>query len=93
VIAPTSIAGPGESIPWSEDAVLHVALPLGADRPTIRVLRDGREIASRETHVLDLPLPGPGQYRTEAYLRQPGLTGWRRQTLWIFANPVHVTAP
>jgi hypothetical protein len=93
VVTPTNAAGPGQSIPWSQDAVLHIALPAGADRPTIRVLRDGREIASRETHVLDLPLPGPGQYRTEAYLRQPGLTGWHRQTLWIFANPVHVTAP
>ena len=59
----------------------------------IRVLRDGREIVEQETQSIDLPLPGPGRYRTEAYLRQPGLTGWHRWTLWIFANPVYVTSP
>jgi hypothetical protein len=91
VITAGRTAGPGQSILWSQGAVLHVSVPAGADRPIVRVLRDGREIAKRETHVLDLPLPGPGQYRTEAYLRQPGLTGWHRQTLWIFANPVHVS--
>jgi len=40
---------------------------------------------------LDLPISGPGRYRTEAYLPQPGLTGWRRSTLWIFSNPIYVT--
>lgn len=93
VTAQSLTAGPGASIPWSQDAVLHVAVPSGSGDPTIRVLRDGREIARHSDHTLDLPLPGPGQYRTEAYLPQPGLTGWRRSTLWIFANPVHVTAP
>jgi len=91
VITAGRTAGPGQSISWSPGAVLHVSVPAGADRPIIRVLRDGREIAQRQTHVLDLTLPGAGLYRTEAYLRQPGLSGWHRQTLWIFANPVHVT--
>ena len=59
----------------------------------IRVMRDGHEIAKQETQSLDLPIEGPGRYRTEAYLQQPGLTGWRRWTLWIFANPVYVTPP
>jgi hypothetical protein len=82
-------AGPGDVIEWRQDEVLHVKVP--ADHAMIRVLRDGREIAEQETQSLDLQLPGPGRYRTEAYLRQPGLTGWHRWTLWIFANPVYVT--
>jgi hypothetical protein len=57
----------------------------------LRVLRDGREIARQQASTLDLPLPGPGLYRAEAYLRQPGVTGWRRWTLWIVPNPIRVT--
>jgi hypothetical protein len=89
----TLSAGPGQSIPWSSSAVLHIKTPAAAGRPILRVLRDGHEIANQQTNSLDLPLPGPGHYRTEAYLQQPGLTGWHRWTLWIFANPVYVTAP
>jgi hypothetical protein len=85
--------GPGNTIEWKPNAVLHIKVPAGANDPMIRVLKDGQEIAKQETQTLDLPLPGPGRYRTEAYLRQPGLTGWRRWTLWIFSNPVYVTAP
>ena len=86
-------AGPGNSIPWQQDEMLHVKVPTGGGKTRIRVLRDGQPIAEQETQALDLPLPGPGHYRTEAYLRQPGLTGWRRWTLWIFSNPVYVTSP
>lgn len=89
----TAQAGPGNSIPWTQDAVLHVKVPTTAPHPRIRILRDGYEIANQEAQTLDLPLPGPGRYRTEAYLRQPGLTGWHRWTLWIFSNPVYVTIP
>jgi len=89
----TISAGPGQSIPWSPAAVLHIRTPTAAGRPLLRVLRDGHEIFNQQTDSLDLPLSGPGHYRTEAYLQQPGLTGWRRWTLWIFANPVYVTAP
>jgi hypothetical protein len=85
-------AGPGNSIEWRPGEVLHIQAPAGPEHPLIRVLRDGQEIAQQETRSLELPLPGPGRYRTEAYLRQPGLTGWRRWTLWVFANPVYVTA-
>lgn len=87
------VAGPGESIAWSSDAVLHVRVPEGAGIPRLRVIRDGQAIVEQETRSLDVKLPGPGRYRTEAYLRQPGLTGWRRWTLWIFSNPVYVGAP
>jgi hypothetical protein len=86
-------AGPGNQIAWSSADVLHVRVPATPSPALIRVLRDGHEIVQREARSIDLPLPGPGRYRTEAYLRQPGLTGWQRWTLWIFANPVYVTAP
>ena len=88
----TSTAGPGNSIEWMPGAVLHTTVPAGANHPMIRVLKDGQEIAIQEAHSLDLSIAGPGHYRIEAYLRQPGLTGWRRWTLWIFSNPTYVTA-
>lgn len=92
--SPSTIhAGPGNSIPFTSSAVFHVAVPAGAPSPMIRILRDGQEIARRQANSIDLPLPGPGLYRAEAYLRQPGITGWRRWTLWIVPNPVRVTAP
>ena len=93
ISSPTQSSGPGDTITWVEGEVLHVTVPAGADHPIIRVLRDGREIAKQEGHSLELPVLGPGHYRTEAYLRQPGLTGWHRWTLWLFSNPVKVTAP
>jgi len=91
VSSSASVAGPGDSIAWDSADVLHIRVPNGVNAPLIRVLRDGHEIAKQKARSLDLPLPGPGCYRTEAYLRQPGLTGWHRWTLWIFANPVYVT--
>lgn len=91
--ASLAVAGPGETIVFTPGAILHVQTPAGAGNPMIRILRDGHPIAEQETRSIDLPLPGPGRYRTEAYLRQPGLTGWHRWTLWIFSNPVYVIAP
>jgi hypothetical protein len=85
-----TVAGPGNAIAWNSDAVLHIKIPSAAGAAMIRVIRDGQEIAKQETQSLDLPIDGPGRYRIEAYLRQPGLTGWHRWTLWIFANPVYV---
>jgi hypothetical protein len=91
VSSTTASAGPGNAIPWRPGEILHVKVPALGGAALIRVLRDGHEIARQETQSLDLPISSPGRYRTEAYLRQPGLTGWRRWTLWIFANPVYVT--
>jgi hypothetical protein len=88
-----AVAGPGSTIAWNSGAALHIRVPKTGEPAMIRVLRDGHEIAKQETQALDLPVEGPGRYRTEAYLRQPGLTGWRRWTLWIFANPVYVRPP
>ena len=93
VSSTNAVAGPGNTITWNSGAELHIEVPKTAGPAMIRVLRDGHEIAKQETQSLDLPIDGPGRYRTEAYLRQPGLTGWRRWTLWIFANPVYVTPP
>ena len=84
-------AGPGEMISFAPGPQLHIRTPRSPRLPVIRVLRDGREIANVQAQSLDLPIPGPGRYRTEAYLPQPGLTGWHRSTLWIFANPIYVT--
>jgi hypothetical protein len=93
VSSATALAGPGQSIEWNRSAVLHIKLPAAKGTALIRVLRDGHEIANQKGPSLDLTVPGPGRYRTEAYLQQPGLTGWHRWTLWIFANPVYVTDP
>jgi len=93
ITSATQTSGPGNTIVWAQDEMLHVTVPAGADHPMIRVLKDGREIATQEGHSLELPVLGPGHYRTEAYLQQPGLTGWHRWTLWIFSNPVYVTPP
>jgi hypothetical protein len=90
VTSSAATIGPGEAVAWNEGEVLHVKTPPADGVPLIRVLRDGREIVHQQTRALDLPLPGPGRYRAEAYLRQPGFTGWRRWTLWIFSNPVYV---
>ncbi len=87
----TITAGPGNSIAFTPGATFHVRVPAGAPNPMLRVLRDGKEIARQQSSSIDLPLPGPGLYRAEAYLRQPGLTGWHRWTLWIVPNPVRVT--
>jgi hypothetical protein len=84
-------AGPGNSIAFTPGAIFHVRVPDGAPNPQLRILRDGKEIARAQSNSLDLPLTGPGLYRAEAYLRQPGLTGWHRWTLWIVPNPVRVT--
>ncbi len=84
--------GPGDVLHWTGAGRIQISVPSGTNLPLIKIFRDGREIDEQETHTLDQPITGPGRYRTEVYLRQPGLTGWRRWTLWVFTNPVYVTA-
>jgi hypothetical protein len=84
-------AGPGDTIRFQPAQSMHIKTPPSVDVPVIRVLRDGREVANVRARSLDLPISSPGRYRAEAYLPQPGLTGWHRSTLWIFANPIYVT--
>jgi len=88
-----SSGGPGDFVTWAKAGSIHISVPRGSPRPLIKVIHDGREMMEKEDWTLDAPLAGPGRYRTEVYLRQPGLLGWRRWALWIFSNPVYVTAP
>jgi PHP domain-containing protein len=85
--------GPGDSLAWAGSGHLRISIPAGASRPLVKVFRDGREIIEQQTWTVDEPIPGPGRYRVEVFLRQPGLTGWRRWTLWAFTNPIYVTEP
>jgi PHP domain len=84
--------GPGDFLPWTGAARLQISAPSGPSIPLIKVFRDGREIDEQQARAIDEPITGPGRYRTEVFLRQPGLTGFRRWTLWVFTNPVYVTA-
>ncbi len=85
--------GPGDFLTWKDSGNIHIVVPPGASQPLIKVFRNGQVIISKQAWTLDEQLPGPGRYRTEVFLRQPGLTGWRRWALWIFSNPTYVTTP
>ena len=93
VTSGSGVAGPGNTLAWTPGTMLHVHLPKTNTPALVRVIRDGKEIVRQQAQSIDLTLDQPGRYRTEAYLRQPGLTGWNRWTLWIFANPIYVVAP
>jgi len=84
--------GPGDVVHLTEPARLQISLPAGSSLPLIKIFRDGRVIDEQQTHTIDEAIPGPGRYRAEVFLRQPGLSGWRRWTLWVFTNPVYVNA-
>ena len=84
--------GPGDILHWTGAARLQISTPSAASLPLIKVFRDGREIAEEQARTIDEPIKGPGIYRTEVFLRQPGVTGGRRWTLWVFTNPVYVTS-
>lgn len=84
--------GPGDSLNWANQGSIHISVPAGSSQPLIEEFRDGHEIIKKQAWTIDAPLPGPGRYRTEVFLRQPGILGWRRWTLWIFSNPTYVTA-
>ena len=88
----TGSGGPGDSLAWTQAARLQISTPPGAGLPLIKVFRDGQEISEEQTRTIDESISGPGRYRTEVFLRQPGLSGLRRWTLWVFTNPVYVTA-
>jgi len=92
VTSANASGGPGDFLPWKESARLQISTPPGTSIPLIKVFRNGREFASEQTRTLDEPIPGPGRYRTEVFLPQPGFSGLRAWTLWVFTNPVYVTA-
>jgi hypothetical protein len=84
--------GPGDFLHWTGAANLQISTPTGSSIPLIKIFRDGREIDEQRTRTINEPISGPGRYRTEVFLRQPGVSGWGRWTLWVFTNPVYVTA-
>jgi hypothetical protein len=88
----SSSAGPGDTFHLAGAARLQISTPSGASLPLIKVFRDGREIDEQEARTIDEPISGLGRYRTEVFLPQPGFSGFRRWTLWVFTNPVYVTA-
>jgi hypothetical protein len=61
---------------------LHVRTPLPA---RLRVLCDGREVASGEGTMLDAEVEEPGVYRAEARR-----TAFGRERTWIISNPVYL---
>lgn len=85
--------GPGDFLSWGGPGRISVSVPAGASQPLIEVFRDGQKIVEKQAWTVDEPAPGPGRYRAEVFLRQPGLTGWRRWTFWAFTNPVYVNGP
>jgi hypothetical protein len=58
----------------------------------IKIFKDGVEWQSSSSQTFEKEIAAPGVYRTEVWLRQPGLTGWNRWTPWIIANPIYVEA-
>lgn len=88
----SSSGGPGDFLDWSGSGQLHISVPAGTSQPLIEVFHDGRQIVKKEAWTVDQPIDGPGHYRAEVFLRLPGLTGFRRWTLWVFTNPIYVNA-
>ncbi|HEX2234591.1 MAG TPA: CehA/McbA family metallohydrolase [Thermoleophilaceae bacterium] len=79
--------GPEGDVPLGADSragrySLHAVLP-GPAR--LRLLRDGREIASREAPALVFDVDEPGVYRVEARLERHG-----RERTWVISNPVYL---
>jgi hypothetical protein len=66
----------------SDGETLQVRLPHEA---RIRLLRDGREVATVSGRRLDQPVTGSGAYRVEAYLHAHG-----RERTWILSNPIYL---
>ncbi len=70
-------AGPGAWLRWQPgDVQVRVTSPLPA---SLRVLRDGEEIARTHGRTLVVDTPGLGSYRVEA---------WRFGEPWAFTNPI-----
>ena len=61
---------------------LRARTPLAA---RLRLLRDGRELASAEGTSLDVEVEEPGAYRVEARRHAKG-----RERTWILSNPVYL---
>ncbi len=73
--------GPGALLRFANGTRLRVggALPAGT---VLRLIESGKEVARGED-ALDFPVPKPGVYRAEAYVRGG-------KTPWILSNPISV---
>jgi hypothetical protein len=61
---------------------LRARTPLAA---SLRLLRDGQELAAAEGTSLDMEVEEPGVYRVEARRHAKG-----RERTWILSNPVYL---
>ena len=94
VTSGAATAGIGDTAPFDAKALpkLRITLPSTPSTPLIKIFRDGKEWQSSSGQMLEKEISEPGVYRTEVWLRQPGLTGWNRWVPWIIANPIYVEA-
>jgi hypothetical protein len=81
---PAAIMGDEWTLEAGRQAELKARFPLPA---TIRLIRNGDEIAVTEARSLTHRLDQPGVYRVEGWLEVDG--EWRT---WIYSNPVYVRA-
>jgi len=70
---------------WLEGAALRIAAPFPFSHETV-IIRDGQVIRRTGENDLTLPLPGPGAYRVEVYLRER--TPLDPRAPWILSNPI-----
>jgi len=80
--APAAIMGDEWTLEAGTAADLKALFPLPA---TIRLIRNGEEIAVTKARALTHHLDQPGVYRVEGWLEVDG--EWRT---WIYSNPVYV---
>jgi hypothetical protein len=73
----------GDAPPLSPGLRLKVALPLSA---SIRLLKDGTEVAHSEDRTLDFTPTEPGVYRAEASLMVAG-----EKRPWVYTGAIRVT--
>lgn len=72
----------GDSEPLAPGMTLHVRVPVPA---TLRLYRDGKQVARTQGLTLDFPVSAPGVYRMEALLP---LVGEERP--WIYTGAIRI---
>jgi hypothetical protein len=94
VTSGASTAGIGDTAPYDPKSLpkLRIVLPATPSTPLIKIFKDGQEWQSSSDQIFEKEIAVKGVYRTEVWLRQPGLTGWNQWTPWIIANPIYVEA-
>jgi len=92
MISGAAVAGIGDTVTFDPKLLpkLRIILPPAPSKPLIKIYKDGTEWQSSSDQTFTTDIAAPGVYRTEVWLRQPGLTGWNRWTPWIIANPIYV---